>query len=507
MTPRWRFTVPVWCCTSLEFRYSLSATILLPYCYNDSMQPENPVEIVAGFWQQYGLPGKKLVIAVSGGPDSVCLLHILYGLVPSPEQYLHVAHLDHQLRGEESRLDAAYVAALAGGMGLACTIEQADVRSYQTRFKLSLEEAARQVRYQFLSGVAGQEGTPFIVTGHTRNDQIETILLHLIRGSGTRGLIGLKPLTPRTIDDNRVTLVRPMLAVSRQQTLDYCRQHGLRPRVDSTNLSLSPLRNRVRMQLVPLLESYNPSVAEALLRVSTLAADEMEYMSDQVCLAYSVVVRRRGEALELDRSGMNSLHKAVKRHLLRYCIREAAGDLKDIEDSHIEAMLALLDKPAGRHIDLPYALVFVSGYDSFWLGREEAIPCPYPVLDAEYVLSLPGVTRIPGWEVRAQIIQYAGACHVPGISACFDPDRVGQQLSVRAWRSGDRFQPLGMDREKKVGRFMLDARVPRRWRSRIPLVLSGGRIIWLVGYRIDERFKVTHPAAAVLNLRFNPVPW
>jgi tRNA(Ile)-lysidine synthase len=449
---------------------------------------------VLTFIREHGLAGKKLVLAVSGGPDSVCLLHLLSGLRDKLELTLHVAHLDHQLRGLESQADAEYVAMLAKEMGLLYTIGQADVRAYQRRKKLSLEEAAREMRYQFLAEVSERLDIPYVVTGHTADDQLETILLHIVRGSGTRGLVGLKPLTPWTMEKRCITIVRPLLGVSRQETQRYCREHGLNPRTDATNL-----------QLLPLLKNYNPAAGDGLLRASTIAADETDYLDEQVRILQGSLVRRQGNAVELEKEGLITLHKAIRRHLLRACVKEVLGHLKDIENRHIEAMLSLLEKPAGRQIDLPYGLVFMADYKSYWLGHQADMPCPYPLLEEEYILVVPGISKIPGWDVRAAIVQTGTVEYTDGLKACFDIDRVGQKLSVRTWRRGDRFQPLGMDAEKKLGQFMLDARIPRHWRNRVPMVLANGQIIWLVNYRIDERVKVTDSTRRVLTLQFKPL--
>jgi tRNA(Ile)-lysidine synthase len=462
-------------------------------------------QVVSTFIRKHGLAGKKLVVAVSGGPDSVCLLHLLSGLRDKLDVSFHVAHLDHQLRGMESQADAEYVALLAKEMGLPFTIGQADVRAYQRRRKLSLEEAAREVRYHFLAEVAEGLDTAYVVTGHTADDQLETILLHIVRGSGTRGLVGLKPLTPWTMGKWHITIVRPLLGISRQETQAYCRDHGLNPRTDATNLSLSPLRNKVRLQLLPLLKNYNPAVGDGLLRTSTIAADETDYLDEQVGWLYESIVKKQGNAVELKRDGLITLHKALQRHLLRACVKEVLGHLKDIENRHIEEMLSLLDKPAGRQVDLPYGLLFLADYKYYWLGRQEDVPCPYPLLEEEYALTVPGISELPGWEVRASIDQTCAIENAGELKACFDIDRVGQRLSVRAWRRGDRFMPLGMDAEKKIGQFMLDAKIPRHWRNRVPMVVADRQVIWLVNYRIDERVKVTDSTRRVLKLEFKPL--
>jgi len=459
---------------------------------------------VLHFLQCYNLTGSKLVVAVSGGPDSVCLLHLLSSLKDKLGLTLHVAHLDHQLRGKESSADAEYVATLAQKLGLPVTIGHADAKSFQRSNRMTLEEAAREVRYSFLSDVCQTVGAKLIVTGHTQNDDVETILLHVVRGSGTRGLVGLKPLTPRTISDRELVIVRPMLDITREETVDYCQRLGLAPRLDTSNLELSPLRNKIRLKLLPMLERYNSNVAGALLRLSASAADELDYLDEQMAKLWSRVVKREGDVVTLDRKELRDVHLALKRHLLRACLEQLTGGLKDIESCHIEDMLSLIEKPSGRCIDLPYGLVFMVGYDSYWLGKEGDLPNPFSSLVGQYPLNIPGITGLPGWRVEAKIV-YTLDSNDNSLVVFMDADRVGQKLSVRTWKRGDRFKPLGMSCEKKLSEFMIDARIPRLWRHNIPVVASLSGIVWLVGYRLDERVKVTVKTKRVLRLEFKRV--
>ena len=204
---------------------------------------------------------QKVVVAVSGGPDSVCLLYSLYHLQTSLKMCLHIAHLNHQLRGEESDQDSLYVDELAKKLNIPATIEKRDVSTYRDKHHLSLEEAAREVRYSFLGQVAESIGTNLVAVGHNLNDQIETILLHIIRGTGTRGLRGLQAKQSMQFDGRRLVVIRPLLEIPREEIEEYCQFLRLQPRTDSSNLSLSLLRNRIRCELLSLLKSYNPGIS------------------------------------------------------------------------------------------------------------------------------------------------------------------------------------------------------------------------------------------------------
>ncbi len=444
-----------------------------------------------------------LLVAVSGGPDSICLLYILVKLQEELGIRLHIAHLNHQLRGADSEADAHYVSDLAHRLDIPATIEQRDVKAYQARQHISLEEAAREVRYTFLAQAAKSIGANRAAVGHTADDHIETILMHLIRGTGTRGLRGLQPSNLWQSSESSLTIVRPLLPVSRQETADYCHNHQLLPRIDASNLSLSPLRNRIRHQLLPLLESYNPRVAEALLRTARIAGDDLAFLDKETSRQWGKIVQKQGTTITLDKEGFLELPPALKRYLLRRAIEDLLGNLKDIESRHIEEMIDALTKPTGKRLSLPGGLVFSIEYDKYLIGSDPAALSPFPVLDAEFPLKLPGETVPPGWHIEATIISREQMTEKDeDFTAYFDLNKTGNKLLVRPRQPGDRFQPLGMNRPKKLGKFMIDSKIPSAWRQRVPIVCSPQHILWVVGWRIDERVKVTNTTRQILRLKF-----
>ncbi|MFC1916391.1 tRNA lysidine(34) synthetase TilS [Chloroflexota bacterium] len=446
---------------------------------------------------------QKLVVAVSGGPDSVCLLHVLFKLRDKLGINLHIAHLDHQLRGTESEADAQYVAELARQLDIPATIERRDVKAYQTRRRLSLEEAAREVRYTFLAQVAKSIGTDRVVVGHTVDDNIETILMHLIRGTGTKGLRGLQPFSQWHSPGGSLNIVRPLLQINRQETADYCRQHQLIPRSDTSNLSLSPLRNKIRQQLLPLLCTYNPRIAEALLRTARIAADDLAFLDREVARLWSEITQEQAGTIIVDKERFLELLPALQQNLLRLSIEKLLGNLKDIETRHIEEIMAALNKPAGKRISLPEGLVFSIEYDRYLLGTDPSALSPFPALETESTLKIPGKTLLPGWQVTATVTgrEQVGETE-NGLIAYFDFGKADENLSVRTRKPGDRFQPLGMNQPKKLNEFMIDSKIPQTWRRRIPIVCAPQHILWVVGWRIDERGKVTGESKKVLRLEF-----
>jgi len=452
------------------------------------------------------IPGEEtILVGVSGGPDSVCLLHILDQLKENLGVSLHVVHLNHMLRGAASDADAGYVLLLAQHLGLPATVAARDVLAYKREHRLSLEEAARQVRYDFFTEVATSLGARRIALGHTADDQMETILMHLVRGSGLVGLRGMQPLTLWRSPANGacLTVVRPLLEVARKETEAYCQAYALEPRSDFSNYSLGHTRNRFRHELVPLLESYNSNVRGALLRTAQAAADAISYLEQQLSLTWDQVVREQLNGLLLDTKAVAALHPALKRHLLRRVLEQLLGELSDIESVHIEKMIEALSKPAGKRLYLPGGLVFHVGYNTCLVTKGTFDTCPFPLLEGEHRLNLAGETILPGWRVKSRIKPCPPSSATnDGFKAYLDPDGAGKELLVRGRRAGDRFQPLGMEQPKKLQDFMVDARIPRAWRDRVPLVCSPKQIVWVVGWRIAEQVKVKDTTGHVLLLEF-----
>jgi len=492
-------------------------------------------ERVLHFIQEHHLVSSRhrLLVAVSGGPDSVCLLHILAKLQEELGTRLYVAHLNHQLRGAESEADAQYVSDLARHLDIPATIEQRDVKGYQARTHISLEEAAREVRYTFLAQAARSMGADRVAVGHTIDDHIETILMHLIRGTGTRGLRGLQPYAEWKSKTDSLTIIRPLLQVSREETAGYCHRHDLKPRIDASNLSLSPLRNRIRHQLLPLLRSYNPRVDEALLRTARIASDDLAFLDKEIARVWDEIAQERENTIILDKEKFGQLPSALKRHLLRASIEKLLGNIMDIETRHIEQIMAALTKPAGKRLSLPGGLIFSIDYDKYLLGQDPATLSPLPTLSDEFPLKVPGETSLPDWHIEATIIDREQMAEkgkperalAPSeittplpldkgkgtkgmglmnnlFTAYFDLDKTGERLIVRSRQPGDRFQPLGMSQPKKLNEFMIDAKIPQTWRQRIPIICSPEHILWVVGWRIDDRVKVTDNTKQILCLEF-----
>ncbi len=458
--------------------------------------------------------GDLLVVAVSGGPDSLSLLHALSHLSAGMGLRLHAAHLDHRLRGAASASDARFVADTCRGLSIGLTAKSVDVAAPGSRKGLSLEEAAREARYGFLARVVAEQGAKAVVLGHTADDQAETVLMNIVRGSGLAGLRGMRPSATRVIGGTDVLLLRPLLGVSGQETRGYCARLKLYPRHDDSNLSTEFTRNRVRLELLPLLEQLNPGVRDALARLSRNAAQAEAHLDIEVDTVWRDAVSEAEGGVILEKAVLLRLNPAVRSHLLRRAVAALKGDLDRVHQGHIDDMVRLMSGPAGRSLDLPGGLRFSTGYSEATIAPARLVSCPMPPLEGEHILRIPGETAVGGWRVTASVLD-RGDAHAyerdrrapagmdPNRSAVFlSYDSLGERLIVRGRRPGDRFQPLGMPGHKKLQDILVDDKVPRAWRDRVPLVVTERGIAWIVGSRTADWARVKGADATVLELRF-----
>ena len=458
-------------------------------------------------------PGDPVVVAVSGGADSLCLLHALHRLSGDLRLSLHVAHLNHLLRGADADGDAAFVAEQAAALGLPCIVASRDVASFAGDRGMSLEEAAREVRYAFLREVARGSGAAVVATGHTRDDAVETIVLHILRGSGVHGLRGLATVSPYPTGAEgaalRVVLrlLRPLLRASRAETMAYCHALGLEPRTDSSNQSPAHLRNRVRLEFLPLMRELNPGVDDALLRLGALATEDDEALDRIAEDVFERVARMSRETVALDVDGFLASPPAVQSRLVREAVARLCGNARDISFLHVDAVRSLAVGPSGKRIALPRGIEWRREYG--WLtvqGCVEDATAVRVMPDEPVSLPVPGEVVVPGGRIVARVVSPTDYMMESARVAYVDRGCVGSGLWVRWRRKGDRFRPLGMACDKKVQDFMVDCHIPARERDRVALVCSAEHIVWLVGWRIDDRAKVTTATRQVARLEFVPDP-
>lgn len=439
------------------------------------------------------LPGDRVVVAVSGGPDSVALLHLLHRLAPDLGLSLHVFHMNHGLRGDASDGDAAYVQGLAGQLGLPCTVVRLEPGTLKQR-PGSLQANARGLRYAELAALAERLGAQRVALGHNRDDQAETVLMRLLRGAGTHGLAGI----PSVRRAGRFSYIRPLLETSRQSIETYCQKHELHPRLDQSNLKPDYLRNRIRLELLPLLaRDYNPAVVANLAQSSAVLREEDQFLDGLAAEAFARC-RVGGEGVALQGSVLLAEPAAIARRVIRMAAREVAGPGLDLGLGAIGQVLRAATQTQGTHlVDLPDGLRLRTEYGvcRFELagpaagGSEHAI---WPVAPG-------GETLVPELGLRVLASRGGTPCG-PG-EALFDARRLPGPLAIRLRHPGDRIWPAGMEGSKKLQDILVDAKVPQRLRDRIPLLVAGDDILWVIGYRLDRRYLAESPTEHALLVR------
>ena len=448
----------------------------------------------------YGMlnPKDSVVIGVSGGPDSVALLHALFLIAPRFSLKLGVAHVNHCLRGNDSDKEAQLVEVLAKKHDLPFYTQKKDVRKYRIENKLSLEEAARRVRYAFLNNVADIVPYNKIAVGHHSDDNAELILMNLFRGSGAQGLSGIPPVREHRI-------IRPLIKLNRSEIIDFLNQNKLEYVSDASNMDTTYFRNRVRHDLIPLLKNaYNPKISETLNRLSSIIRSEEEWLDDVVHPFFEkTVLDVQENYIILSVTMLNQYHPALQRRIIRMTIEEIKGDLRRIRFVNINSVIGLLNKSSAYgKVDLPDCIRIQRDQDALCVSIEKRMLRDMSekfdhsdLFTFEYQVEKPdsvcireiGAT-IKFTEMRMErVSDYRYAGQNVGF---FDKDSLSFPMVIRNFRPGDTFKPLGAGGSQKLKKFFIDKKVPRSERLKCPILLNRGKIIWVVGHRIDESVKV-----------------
>jgi tRNA(Ile)-lysidine synthase len=444
--------------------------------------------------KEYGMfePGDVVLVAVSGGVDSTALLNLLFAHSESLKIALHVAHLNHMLRKGDAELDARFVQGLAQKFNLPITVEAVDVAAQAKQEKLGIEEAARLARYDFFDRTAKKIGANRIAVAHTADDNVETFLMRLLRGAGLKGLCGIPP--------KRGLVVRPIIKAWRREIEDYVGALKLVPRRDHTNYESKYMRNSVRLKLIPQLKIYNLNIKEIILQTILLLTEDSLYLENKA--AEMLDVAQKGTAageVRLDLARLKKIEPALHGHLLRLAVARVKGDLNQLAYCHIRAILDKLNSTEKWELHLPGGFFAQGNKEELVIGRERE--AKREVKEFKYALPVPGkvelkeIGRTFGCDFADKLDTTAG----PGI-AYVDYSSLGREVIVRNKLPGDRFVPLGIKGTKKIQDFFVDEKVPAEERDNVPVVESGGKIIWIGGLRLDERAKVTEKTKKIVKL-------
>ena len=449
---------------------------------------------------------KTTVVGVSGGPDSQMLLHIMYKLGFKSI----VGHFDHQLRPESSK-EAKLVEQMAKDLGFRFILDQNDVYRYAKRNRLSIEEAARKSRYDFLFRLANQVDAQAVAIAHNADDQVETFLMHLLRGSGLSGLRGMSYRTTETEWDDRIPLIRPILNVWREEILQYCAENQLKPIYDESNDDNTFFRNRLRNELIPYLSEYNPKIKKALWRTADIISKDYSNLKKLAAISWQECLIREGDGfVVLNGKCLRNLSKGLLRSLIRKAISTLRPGLRNIDYESIERASHFIKQPTStKMIDL------ISGIEmktegSYVIFQDEGVIIledEWPKVDINVLISL----EIPdkkvlkdNWVVSVQYCNDFEGEIKDNDPFCvvLDAARLGTPIEVRTRKPGDRFQPLGMGgKTQKLSDFMINSQMPRRARDHWPIIFSKGKLIWIPGYRPAEYCKVQQDTEAFIKIK------
>ena len=442
--------------------------------------------------QQLFQPGDTLVVALSGGADSTALLDLLAKL-PHYNLHLIAAHLNHCLRGTESDTDEEFCRLVAVRQGIPFEARRIDVKTLAEVSRLNLEDAGRRARIEFLDEVCSKYGATAVALAHHADDQAETVLMRLLRGSGMTGLSGMAYRNARGY-------VRPLLDITRSDIEQYLRARGLKWREDASNGETIYLRNRVRHKLLPILEKYNPAIRSCLATTaSIISGDEalLEELTERV-FAESFLVEDGRAVCSIGQ--LRTLNPALRRRVLRHAFKQVSGTLEGVSVRHIDAISDLIDsdRPNSR-IALPQAVAVVREYDKmvFMYSDELALETDFELLIAE-----PGIYRLPcGGSLVVELINVV-TLPVDSGTACFDLDKIPFPWLVRTFRPGDRIVPFGMSGRKKVKDVFIDRKIPVSERRRIPLLFCGDDLVWIAGVCASELSRINAGSAANVRVVF-----
>lgn len=436
----------------------------------------------------------KIVMGISGGPDSLCMLDVLFNLKGKFNLKLYVVHVNHMIRGEDAKKDAEFVEKLCKDLDLPFFLFEENVPYLAKKMGLSEEQAGRYVRYKAFEETLKKVGGNKIAVAHNKNDVAETVLLNILRGTGLRGLIGIKPVNGN--------IIRPLIEIERREIEKYLKDKNLHPRIDHTNYEDLYTRNKIRLKVIPYIEEvFKIDLVENLSRMAAILLEEDDYLEAKCEEVFNQICEINGEEIKVDVDALKSQHTAIKRRLVKRMYLYVKGETDGLEYGHVEDVLNLLDKPTSSKIDLPFEIEALKMYNNLVIRKKKT----KEKVKFKEVLKIPGVTTIEGiGKFKAYVVDISQVddFNKGEYIKFFDYDKIKGEIVVKSREDGDRFSPLGMRGTKKLKEFFIDEKIPREERDYIPLVAIGKEIVWVVGYRMSEKFKVDKNTSKVLVIEY-----
>lgn len=437
--------------------------------------------------------GDKILVALSGGPDSLTLLHILYSLKDQLNINIGAAHVNHLLRGNDAFKDENLCKTYCENLGLDFYLKRIDINEESKIKGISHEMAGREARYNFFEELSNKYGYNKIAIAHNLNDQAETILMRIMRGTGIEGLVGIKAVRDKKF-------IRPLIEISRAEIEHYCEENNLKAAIDETNFENIYSRNKIRLELIPYMEkNFNKDVIETLSRMSKLIKEDNEFIEDFALKIFEKYCYKKEDRVIINKEVLLQ-HKAIVSRVIRMALAEIKGNLYNIDNSHINDIIKLYNHNTGKFIMLPNDIMVENVYKDLhiYIKIQENERDFYEPLEInnkvisnllKYSIELKTLNKDKNFVMKKNnMIKY------------FDYDKVKGDIYLRYRKDGDRFTPLGMKGSKKIKDLFMDLKVPRYERDRIPLLCFGNEIAWIVGYKVSDKFKIDCNTKRVLQV-------
>ena len=440
--------------------------------------------------------GDKIVVGLSGGPDSVCLLHILSRLKEELDLEIYAAHLNHQIRRIEAQKDAFYISKLCEEMGITFFIKSINVPEYCEKNGVSIEEGARKLRYEMFYEIKNNTRANKIAIGHNLNDQAETILMRMMRGTGLQGLKGIEYIRDGVI-------IRPILDIERNDIEEYCKQNKLNPRIDKTNLESIYTRNKIRLELIPYMkDNFNSNIIESIVRMGNSLRSDNDYIESEALIKFKEVSNIKSDSVEINLKPYINLHNSMKVRILRNSIKHILGDTNFIDQRHIDDIIELEDESKiDKVINLPRGIYVYRKKNSIILTNKEIV-----IEEIEFCYNIPsnGFIKVKeiGTIIETQVVSINKYKRSKSDKSCnwFDFNKIKGGIVVRNRRSGDKIKLSGGS--KKIKDLFIDIKIPKEDRCKVPVIADDQGILSVGNFRNSENYKIDEETKEVLKVTF-----
>lgn len=442
--------------------------------------------------------GDRVIVGVSGGPDSMCLLHMLNSIKERYGLSLAVAHINHCLRGEEADEDEEFVMNYCKTVEIDFYSTRVDVEGYAKKNSLSCEAAGREVRYNFFRELMKKLNAQKIALAHNANDTAETILMRIIRGTGIEGLTGIKPVRDEIF-------VRPLINLSREEIERYCRDNNISVRIDRTNMENIYARNKIRLELIPYIDkNFKSDIVKGLNRLADTLKKDNDFLENTANEKFKMYCDVNDKRIIISKEAFKE-HEAILTRIIRRCLSEITGSLYNFEKIHIYDIINNQQHDTGKVITLPKSVIATNIYGDIEIAVGNLHnPKDEPYKKEEYSLHM-GCNEIESLYKKVYISLHSYEKNVNFNECClikyFDADKIKGDIKLRYRKEGDRFTSLGMNGSKKLKDIFIDMKVPKSSRDNIPLICFGDDIAWIVGYRISEKYKIDRNTKYILEVK------